>query len=167
MVMMRLRLFTLHTEGHNFCRPSKSDSFIVFHMHCDCFIKFQDLIFVDDKLLTKVVETTSLENLYVYTIQRTDWYYPITLNKQPGILINFNARFKVIYCRGPKGINRGNMVYTCDLIQENCPFWHLILMIKHYQYIAIILLIPSLPVNNRYPSIGHLVHGAYSLRSRE
>jgi len=91
-------------------------------MHCDCFKKFQDVIFVDNKLLTKAVETMSLENLYVYAIWRTGWYHPITLNKQPGILIDFNARFTM---QGLKLFNvgvqhilgnliyiRGNMVYT-------------------------------------------------------
>ena len=35
-------------------------------MHCDCFKKIEDSIFVDYKLLTKIAKIISLENLYTY-----------------------------------------------------------------------------------------------------
>ena len=38
------------------------------HMHCDCFKKFEDLIYVDDKLPAKTAKITSLENLYMYSM---------------------------------------------------------------------------------------------------
>ena len=34
-------------------------------MHCDCFIKLEDLIFVDDKLSVKTAKIMSLKKLYV------------------------------------------------------------------------------------------------------
>ena len=43
-------------------------STLVLLMHCDCCKNFEDLIFVDDKLLAKTAKITSLENLYVYGI---------------------------------------------------------------------------------------------------
>ena len=37
-------------------------------MNCHWFKKFEDLIFVDEKLPVKTAKITSLENLYVYGI---------------------------------------------------------------------------------------------------
>ena len=43
-------------------------SHLVFQVYYDCFMKFQDLNFVDDKLTAKTAKFTSLKNLYVYSI---------------------------------------------------------------------------------------------------
>ena len=45
-------------------------------MHCDCFIKFEDLIFVYDKLPVKTAKITSLEKLNAYV---TTLYYNLNL----------------------------------------------------------------------------------------
>ena len=69
-------------EGCKFCRRPKSKisaavcdffmdlllSYLVLQVYYDCFINFQDLNFVDDKLPVKTVKFTSLENLHVYGI---------------------------------------------------------------------------------------------------
>ena len=47
-------------------------STLVLHIHCDCFKKFEDLIFVDDKLPAKTAKITSLENLCIYDIQKLE-----------------------------------------------------------------------------------------------
>ena len=53
-------------KGYNFRGLLKSSSFIFkdhllstlgLHMHCDCFKNFEDLIFMDEKLLTKAAKT--------------------------------------------------------------------------------------------------------------
>ena len=43
----------------------RGSSALVLHMHCDCFKKFKDLIFVD-KLSARKAKTSSLETLSVY-----------------------------------------------------------------------------------------------------
>ena len=41
------------------------DRILELHTHCDCFKNFEDLIFMDDKLLAKTAKVMSHENLYV------------------------------------------------------------------------------------------------------
>ena len=51
-------------------------SYFVLQVYYNCFINFEDLNFVDDKLPAKTVKFKSLENLYVYGMQ---WW---ELNRQ-------------------------------------------------------------------------------------
>ena len=41
---------------------------VEFQVYYNCFINFEDINFVDDKLAAKTAKFTSLQNLYVYGI---------------------------------------------------------------------------------------------------
>ena len=53
-------------DFHSFVFKDHLLSTLELHMHCDCFKKFEDLIFVDDKLPAKTAKIMPLENLYAY-----------------------------------------------------------------------------------------------------